>query len=384
MRLFDFLFEKTKDIQKPSSITTYATYRSPEREHIFTDNELEVLKRIRKYTLGQKSQGIVNKYHKNIPELIHIFIDKGLMQNETIEDSLNRLKVSELKALLENHNLKTIGKKTELIQRVLSEVPVSDYEDLIDVKTYYVSQAGKTLLEEYEVQETKKRFMFESSCVKLINNREISMAYQKICEWRSTSANGSMIDWQHELKQGLGKHEESQLTKHLDFSDKETDTALSENKVLFNACCIYFYLSGINPNGIIKTYRSIAGVEFDTDTTNKLMLRAHMLINIMHAKRDLHSYKTSKAEKYQVMCAYDKETCDECAQMDMKIYSVKDAKISINYPPFHKECRCTTVPHYDDSDFFGHTKTARDANGKSINIPASMNYLEYKKQYLDK
>ncbi len=48
-------------------------------------------------------------------------------------------------------------------------------------------------------------------------------------------------------------------------------------------------------------------------------------------------------------------------------------------PPFHPLCRCTTVPHYDNTPTEGLTRAARDADGNPIEVPEDMTYQEWKK-----
>lgn len=378
MGIFGFLFKK--------QISTSATVPENKNKVIkpatdlgFTDSELEVLSRLITYDPREKPQGIINAYHENIPRLAKTFISVGLLQLETDEDRLSQLKVVDLKALLKNHDIKTNGKKSELIQRILSEIPRGQLPCPRE-RIYHISQTGEELLREYKIRRTKEQSAFEFKCINLIANRQINEAYQEICKSKSSGiAAGLNMNWEDELEYGLKKSEEKGLVAQLDFSDPETDGILLSERILFNASCTYCYLSGSSKS--LKTFENISDNKYSGDIRNSLSLRASTYMSILSAERDLRSYKEDGVERYQNICGYDSVTCDKCGAMDMKIFNVGNAKIGINCPPFHKGCRCTTVPYFDDT-LMG-TKIARDRENKNIYIPGTMNLTEYRKKYLN-
>ena len=50
------------------------------------------------------------------------------------------------------------------------------------------------------------------------------------------------------------------------------------------------------------------------------------------------------------MATLEKRTCEVCGALDGKHFFVNDAKIGINYPPIHPNCRCTTIEFdFDDA-----------------------------------
>ena len=52
------------------------------------------------------------------------------------------------------------------------------------------------------------------------------------------------------------------------------------------------------------------------------------------------------------MTSKDYKVCDTCQELEGKDFAVKEAKTSVNYPPMHPICRCTTraKTRYDDED----------------------------------
>ena len=99
----------------------------------------------------------------------------------------------------------------------------------------------------------------------------------------------------------------------------------------------------------------------------------------------MDSYKASNVERFQFLATLDDRTSEQCAEMDLQIFDVKDAEVGVNVPPLHPSCRSITVP-YIDRESYGlpeGTRAARDRYGRNIEVPASMSYKEWKAKYLD-
>ncbi len=83
--------------------------------------------------------------------------------------------------------------------------------------------------------------------------------------------------------------------------------------------------------------------------------------------------------KYEILATLDSKTCNVCGELDNKVYEVGKEITGVNMPPFHPLCRCTTVPHYDDTPAEGLTRAARDPEtGKTYEVPADMTWEEWK------
>ena len=94
-------------------------------------------------------------------------------------------------------------------------------------------------------------------------------------------------------------------------------------------------------------------------------------------------YKEDGVEKYEILATLDSKTCNVCGELDNKVYEVGKEVTGVNMPPFHPLCRCTTVPHYDDTPTEGLTRAARDADGNTIEVPEDMSWKEWKREFLD-
>lgn len=104
-------------------------------------------------------------------------------------------------------------------------------------------------------------------------------------------------------------------------------------------------------------------------------------VNYFANKASLLAYKESGIDKYQYIATLDTVTCDRCANLDNKIFNIEEAAEGTNCPPMHPNDRCTHTPYINDEVLKEMTRRAEDKNGKSILVPADMNYQEWKKHY---
>ena len=107
-------------------------------------------------------------------------------------------------------------------------------------------------------------------------------------------------------------------------------------------------------------------------------------VNHFANEAEMLSYEELDIEKYRFIATLDNTTCKHCAELDNRIFNVKDRRSGKNYPPIHPNDRCTTVAEFDDNIIEGLTRRAKDENGKSILIPQDMKYKEWYDKYVDK
>lgn len=104
-------------------------------------------------------------------------------------------------------------------------------------------------------------------------------------------------------------------------------------------------------------------------------------VNHFANETEMLSYEELDIEKYRFIATLDNRTCEHCAELDNKVFKVKDRKPGKNCPPIHSNDRCTTVAEFDDDVIDGLQRRARDENGKPILVPQDMNYKEWSMQY---
>lgn len=103
-------------------------------------------------------------------------------------------------------------------------------------------------------------------------------------------------------------------------------------------------------------------------------------VNYIANRADLDAYKAIGIEEYEFLATLDMRTSDICRSMDGTSHKVSQARVGVNYPPMHPNCRSTTIPKFDDD--FGDERIARDEEGRNIKVPRRMTQEEYIKTYV--
>lgn len=127
------------------------------------------------------------------------------------------------------------------------------------------------------------------------------------------------------------------------------------------------------PQNTIRKLRDIFGVS--KASAKRLVVTESAFIS---AKSRLDGYKETGVETYMISAAWEKRTCDFCADMDRKIFPLSEYKIGITANPFHPNCRCSTVPVVGKLDY---ERLAKDESGEYYRVPANMSYGEWRRKH---
>jgi hypothetical protein len=107
------------------------------------------------------------------------------------------------------------------------------------------------------------------------------------------------------------------------------------------------------------------------------------------------AFKALGVERYEFVATLDEHTCELCQPMDGKVFKLSERMVGVTAPPIHPNCRCVTVPWYDDAELLEGAdeefrknleggRAARDTgSGKTIDVPGKMTYGEWKEKYVD-
>ena len=88
-------------------------------------------------------------------------------------------------------------------------------------------------------------------------------------------------------------------------------------------------------------------------------------------------------EQYEILATLDGNTSEICREMDGKVFDMKDYEVGVTAPPFHPNCRSTTVPYFDDEFTDGEERAARnEETGETYYVPANMKYREWEKKFV--
>lgn len=86
-------------------------------------------------------------------------------------------------------------------------------------------------------------------------------------------------------------------------------------------------------------------------------------------------------ERYEILATLDGQTSEICRDMDGKVFDMKDYKVGVTAPPFHPNCRSTTVPYFDDEFTEGEQRAARDGDGETYYVPADLKYKDWERKF---
>lgn len=148
-------------------------------------------------------------------------------------------------------------------------------------------------------------------------------------------------------------------------------------------------LTNIISNSIIRGNGPRAAI---ADVSNRYNVGKSAAANLIQtettyfvSKGQLDSYKELDVEMYEIIATLDTHTSSICRGLDGKIFVLADFKPGITAPPFHSRCRTVTAPYFNDefSDDL-ETRAARDENGKTISVPASMKYEDWYSEFVTK
>ena len=118
-------------------------------------------------------------------------------------------------------------------------------------------------------------------------------------------------------------------------------------------------------------------LEQDRKKTARLV---HTETAALQNKAALDAYKELGVEKVRILGTLDSVTCSLCGSMDGMILPRTQLEQGVTEPPFHPNCRCTTVPYDEDWDYKGQ-RIAKDKDGKYYYVPETMSYEEWKREF---
>ena len=107
-------------------------------------------------------------------------------------------------------------------------------------------------------------------------------------------------------------------------------------------------------------------------------------VNHFANEAEMLSYEELGIEKYRFIATLDNRTCEHCAELDNKVFNVKNRKPGKNCPPIHSNDRCTTVAEFDDDTIAELQRRAKDENGMPIIVSQDTKYQQWYNKYVDK
>lgn len=107
----------------------------------------------------------------NIIEPIR-FLERGYLEKSPAADSIELKTVPELKAILADRELKISGNKSELINRIISNIDTDDLEDLFPLRKYRLTEKGEKAIEPYDLVFESENHALGFSFYRLMKEKE--------------------------------------------------------------------------------------------------------------------------------------------------------------------------------------------------------------------
>ena len=100
---------------------------------------------------------------------------------------------------------------------------------------------------------------------------------------------------------------------------------------------------------------------------------------------NVETYRREGAKEYRIVAVLDLKTSDICQEQDGKIYPVAEAKAGENLPPFHPNCRSTTISVISREWLATVERRAKDpVTGEITRIAPGTTYPEWLKMLEEK
>ena len=131
-----------------------------------------------------------------------------------------------------------------------------------------------------------------------------------------------------------------------------------------------------NGQGIQKTARDIRNDYNVNQYYAERLIRTES--NHFHNEGEIEAYKQMGFEKFKFLATLDNRTSEICAEMDSKVFNVKDGIPGENVPPLHPNCRSTIVPYF--KEYEPETRIYRDREGHN-KFTYNMQYHDWRRKF---
>lgn len=121
--------------------------------------------------------------------------------------------------------------------------------------------------------------------------------------------------------------------------------------------------------------------ELKIDNQRNLYRLIYTETSYVKGQADLLAYKYLGMEEYQILATLDGRASNTCRRLDGKHFKLSEAVVGKTYPPFHPNCRTTTIRYKEQAEG---TRSARGQDGKVYQVPAGLSYKDWFKRYVKK
>ena len=252
--------------------------------------------------------------------------------------------------------------------------------------------------EELDIDPSWKKAMINASSKHHISSYEAQkMLAQAEIEEAVAKIDGSWIDRAAETAY-LHRLYDAQIAKGTMFRAPNTDRAVRAAKRPWTPDGMEFVeRAHVNNAKLVQkihrdlTQAAITGESYETTArriSKDFELTVYESVRIVRTESchieteaSMQAYRDCGIDQYQVLATLDRKTCEICAEMDMKVVNLSDRMDGYNAPPFHPNCRCTTIAYFADMEDDGTTRAGRNEEGRNVPMDGSMTYDEWRDKF---
>lgn len=266
----------------------------------------------------------------------------------TMEEYLDQIKATEDKALLLELNTLAMRSRINRLEALQAEILAqsaiiaSKEEEVIGSflsdsieDAYY-----KNIYDEYKDKNPEVLELMDKHKVAISRNQ-----VKKVLELPWSGANYSDNIWNNSY-----------------FIAKRTQAMVAKN-----------IIAGRSIENLSRDFAKVYGKQYYSNA--KRLIRTETAY--VKGQADVLTYKKLKVEEYELLATLDNRTSSICQEKDGKHYPVDEIQVGINYPPFHPNCRTTTIKYRED--YGDRTRMAKDKDGKNVKVPLGMKYEDWRK-----
>ena len=115
------------------------------------------------------------------------------------------------------------------------------------------------------------------------------------------------------------------------------------------------------------------------------LARTEMNFIANQASREAYKETPEVLQQYKILATLDNRTSEICQEQDGKVYKMSEWIEGVTAPPFHPNCRTTTIPYFDDMPIDEYGRIATDySTGQAYYVPSNMTYKEWRASLTEK
>ena len=112
-----------------------------------------------------------NAFGRNVAPALQRLLDGGYLEICGVEERIKLNTIPELKAVLADREIKTSGKKGELVQRVLDNFMPDEIEEMFPVGFYKITDKGRNALKPYSIIKLDQQYSLGLSYYRLLQEK---------------------------------------------------------------------------------------------------------------------------------------------------------------------------------------------------------------------